>query len=92
MVRLVVHGELDMATAPALRSRIEAVERRSTPVVGVDLSDLSFMDVSGIRVLVDAARRAKAQGRKIVVLNPRRPIQRLLELTAVDTVLEVSFE
>ncbi len=92
MLRLVVRGELDMATAPALKSRIEAIERRGTPVIGLDLDELDFMDATGMRVVLDAARRATAQGRRLVVLNPRESVQRLLSAAGVDLLLEIAFD
>jgi anti-anti-sigma regulatory factor len=45
-----------------------------------------------MRVVLDAARRAKREGRRMVVLNPQPPIRRLFALSAVDRSLEIRFE
>ncbi len=90
--RLAVSGELDMATAPQLAAAIAGDERsRGAPPV-LDLSRLSFMDVAGMRVLLDAARRAKRAGGALVVFNPQPPIRRLFALTAVDRTLQIRFD
>lgn len=89
--RLVVRGELDLATAPWLTDELMAAERDDPSVLTLDLSGLSFMDVAGMRVLLNAARRAKREGWRLVVLNPQPQIRRLFALTAVDRSLEIRF-
>lgn len=50
---LTVHGELDMATAPALGQRVRRLLFwRNVAKVIVDLSDVSFIDSSGVRTLI----------------------------------------
>jgi anti-sigma B factor antagonist len=90
--RLVVEGELDLATAPALAEQLTAAERARPGVVTLDLSELSFISAAGMRVVLDAARRARSGGWRLVVLNPQPLIRRLLALSAVDRSLEIRFE
>ena len=90
--RLAVRGELDMASAAQLGRAIEAQECGDSGVICIDVTELRFMDVSGVRTLLNAARRAGRKGRRLVVLNPQPSIQRLFSLTAVDQTLEVRFE
>jgi anti-anti-sigma factor len=89
VARVLIRGELDFSNAPALRSRLRAVERGNPAVLVLDLADLSFMDVSGLRTILDAARRAAREHRRLVVANPLPPIVRLFELTAIDQSLDV---
>jgi anti-sigma B factor antagonist len=81
---VVAAGEIDMVTAPRLAAAIEAA-----PCVGVDLGAVSFLDVSGLRVLLDAGRRAQAEGRQFAVARPSPLIRRLLAITAIDQSLEI---
>jgi len=90
--RLAVRGELDMATAPRLRMAIASEEEAGPELLRLDLRELDFMDVSGMRVLLDAARRAQRAGRQLVVLNPQPPIRRLFALTAVDRTITIAFD
>ncbi len=81
-----------MATAPQLAAAIAHDEwEQGTPPV-LDLSRLAFMDVAGMRVLLDAARRAKRAGGALVVFNPQPAIRRLFALTAVDRTLQIRFD
>ena len=90
--RLAVTGELDMATAPQLAAAIAARERAYGEPPVLDLSGLGFMDVAGMRVLLDAARRARRAGTHLVVFNPQPSIRRLFALTAVDRTLQIRFD
>ena len=55
----------------------------------LDLAGLNFMDVSGLRAILDAARSMRRHGGAIVIANPMPHIVRLLELTAIDQSVEV---
>lgn len=91
-LRLVVAGELDIATASELLERIDrwAVEPGST--LALDMAEVTFMDVSGMRVLLEAAQRCRGARASFVIYNPRRIATRVFSLTAVDQQLEIRFD
>jgi anti-sigma B factor antagonist len=89
IVRLMLSGELDMATAAALELELQGAEAGQPPVLVLDLAHLKFMGVSGLRSILDAARRARRDGRHFVVTNPEPHISRLFELTAIDQSVEL---
>jgi anti-sigma B factor antagonist len=84
VVRLMLSGELDMSTSTSLELELSTVEARQPEMLVLDLSELRFMGVSGLRSILDAARRARREGRQLVVTNPVPHILRLFELTAID--------
>lgn len=87
---LALEGELDLATVPILMESLEASEREDESVVALDLTELSFLDASGLKAILNAHRRAIRRGeRGLVLLNPSHDIRRLLELTAIDLTIEV---
>lgn len=83
-----VRGDVDLATAPALRDALAAAVRESDAVV-VDLAEVPFMDSTGLGVLVAAANRARAGGRTFVLARPRQIVRNALRLVQVDTVIDV---
>src|SRR3954451_19497478 len=89
IVRLMLSGELDIATAATLELELQMVEARRPPVLVLDLAQLSFMGVSGLRSILDAARRARREERHFVVTNPVPHISRLFELTSIDAPLDL---
>ena len=78
-----------MSSATVLAHELKAVESHHPREIVLDLAELSFMDVTGLRTILDAARRARRDGGSVVIANPMPHIVRLLELTAIDQTLEV---
>ena len=86
-VRVVaVSGELDLDTMPELNAALAVENEPATTVV--DLRGLTFIDSSGVSGVMAAARRARDSGSRLVCVPGTAQIQRVFELTGVDTVLE----
>lgn len=84
----VVHvvGEVDVATAPRLEEALADVD---SGVVVLELSRCTFLDSAGIRTLIGAARRLSDVGGSLRIVSVDPGIARLLEITAVDTLIGV---
>ncbi len=80
-------GELDVATADAVQAKLERVEATDASSIVLDLSDLTFMDSTGVRLLVNAEVRSRADSNRLTLLRGRAAVQRVLELTGVDVLL-----
>ena len=79
---LSVLGELDLATAPALAERLDELGVPGSPRLIVDLAGLSFIDVCGLRVLVDAHERLNRSGYPgLWLARPSPSVRRLFDLT-----------
>ena len=81
-------GVLDLYTAPRLReAMVEVLAGRNDPfVVTLDLSDLDFIDSSGLGVLIAVLKRLRHIGGNLVLRAPSRSLCRLLDLTGLDKV------
>lgn len=77
------YGEIDLYTAPGLRHELTRALADHRTVV-LDLSQVTFMDCSGLRVLLDARAQADRGGRCLVLHGIGRPVARLLELTGLS--------
>jgi anti-anti-sigma factor len=80
---VVVGGEVDMATAPQLDAALAAVDGN----VVVDLAAVSFLDSSGIGVIVRAAQRAQAGGYTLRTRAERDNVWRTLKVTNLAELL-----
>jgi anti-sigma B factor antagonist len=74
-----LEGELDMATADDLSEILRETERRGDPVV-LDFEGISFMDSSGLRVLLEAAS-AEDVGTSVVIVHPTEQVRRVLDIS-----------
>lgn len=83
---LAVVGEIDAHTAPVLAA---AIAECSQDTVVVDMSDVEFVDSSGLRVLIEAHQAADEAGRAIQLARPSVPVSRLLEISGVRDYLVV---
>ena len=89
VIVLKLQGELDMATAPGLGQALNrALDARPT-TLRLDLTELGFLDSTGIRVLIGGCRRAGAQGCAFVLRSPSRSVMKALKLTGVDRLMEI---
>lgn len=79
-------GELDLATTPSLQARLGAADVADADVV-MDLSQLSFIDASGLRTLIDAYRAAVARGHRLCVTPTSPSLDRLLAITGAGGLL-----
>ncbi len=81
-----LRGSLDLATAPTVRAALtEATEKGSHHLI-VDLSQLEFLDSTGLGVLIGAHRRAVERGGSFRLVVSHGPIERLLNITGLVTV------
>ena len=78
---LVAEGEIDLASAPPLELELE--ECLGLGSVVVDLSKVTFIDSTGLRVLLTAHERAGQTGRKVRLVVAEGPVTKLLSITGV---------
>lgn len=77
-----LEGQLDGDSALSLARVLLDAQRRGTSLM-LDLSRLAFLDVAGLRVLVDAARRACGAGCELVLRAPSPAALRLFRITGL---------
>jgi anti-sigma B factor antagonist len=81
-VCLRLEGQLDGASALSL-ARVLLDAQRAGTVLTLDLSRLSFVDIAGLRVLIDAARRAATAGCELFLRAPSPDVRRLFRVTGL---------
>ena len=86
---LAVEGEIDIATSPRLIAALNDVVTDTSGTVLVDLSDVEFMDSTGLALLIRVQRRMGRHGRGFAVVCPDGPVRRIFELTDMVETLGV---
>jgi anti-sigma B factor antagonist len=83
-----VVGEVDLGTAPRLEQAVtEAVEGTDTEVVRIELAQVSFMDSTGLRVLISGVQAAERRGIRFTVANPQPHLLKVMRVTGIDALL-----
>jgi anti-anti-sigma factor len=80
-------GELDLATSDTFRRDLRAALAGDPDRLVVDLADVSFLDSSGIAVLVSAFKAQRERQAELLVVNPQPIVQRALELVGLGTLI-----
>jgi anti-sigma B factor antagonist len=84
---VVVHGEVDLATAPQLRDAALRALAVGAGNLHLDLTGVTFMDSAGLHVLLATRRRARLTGGHLALCGTSRCVDRLLELTGTASIL-----
>jgi anti-sigma B factor antagonist len=83
-------GELDIATAPRLRQELLWLVNSGVRAVTVDLARLTFIDSSGLSVLVMAMKRFREAGGDLELRSPNPATQHIFEVTGLTKVFAIS--
>jgi anti-sigma B factor antagonist len=86
---LSVQGEIDVATAPQLRERLLELVGTGERDVILDLDGVGFLDSTGLGVIVGCLKRARTNGRDLVLVCTNRPILKVLEITGLTRVFAI---
>ncbi|KXB35135.1 STAS domain-containing protein [Atopobium deltae] len=87
---MVVSGEVDVSCADTLRNALtQTLANPDAKTIVVDLAQVSYIDSTGIGVLVGAAHKAADSQRHLTCVNPQKNVARVLTLLGVADELHV---
>lgn len=84
-----LHGSLDLATAPSLRAALIEAANEGKHEIIVDLTELEFLDSTGLGALIGAHRRALENAGRVRLIVHDGPISRLLNITGLMRIFAV---
>jgi anti-sigma B factor antagonist len=86
---LTVSGEIDIQTSPVLEEQLQVVLDRGLSSTVVDLSGVTFLDSTGLSVLISGLRRCQAAGGELRLTGPRPNVRKVLEITGLLDTFQV---
>jgi len=90
---LYLQGELDHHSArPAMRAIENEMEQSLAKECVLDMSGLTFMDSSGIALILKAHKIAAAQGGRVWIENPSRQAMRVMETSGIERIVPIAQE
>jgi anti-anti-sigma factor len=85
-----ISGEIDLTSAPRLEDEVTGLIGDSVSNLTIELGGVSFMDSTGLRVLLKASKLLEGAGGNLVLRHPSDPVRRLLEISGLDTHFEIA--
>src|SRR5262249_15794335 len=80
---IVAAGEIDLSTCQALEAELSKAIAQDSDQIVVDLREVTFMDSTGLGVLIAAHKKAQANGHAIEVRTGEGEVKRLFDLTGL---------
>src|SRR5215204_5655872 len=91
-VRLNVSGDIDLASAPALRDALQGVLDARTGDLDIEMAYTRFCESVGLRAVITVQQELQAADRAMRLVNPPPCVIRLLQLTATSDLFELASE
>lgn len=89
VVLVALRGALEFSRAYTFDEEMRRLEAQRPGTIVLDLRELSFLDSAGLGRVLALQRRARRDGRRLVVVRGSRAVQRLFAITALDAQLEL---
>jgi anti-sigma B factor antagonist len=86
-VVLALTGEIDVASVADVQTALQDLRDAGWEDIVVDLRDVSFIDSTGLGVLIAADERARREGWELAVTKGSPPLERLLKLACLSSSL-----
>jgi anti-sigma B factor antagonist len=86
---ITVSGEVDLATSPDLDNAIIAAIESGTSSLAIDLTDVSFMDSSGLGVVVRGLKRCREADKDLDLVITNERVLKVFGITGLDQVIPI---
>lgn len=83
-------GDVDLQRSPVLREHLKSVSDRKPSRLVVDLSEVSYMDSSGVATLVEAMQLARRGKYPLVLCCLQDRVKSIFEIARLDTVFQIT--
>jgi anti-sigma B factor antagonist len=84
-----VAGEIDVYTSPLLQERLVEVLRDGSSSIVLDLSAVTFLDSTGLGVLITGLKRCRSADGDLVLVTAQPNVLKVLEITGLNDVFQV---
>lgn len=82
-------GDIDLHQSPGFHQKLVELCSEKPARLILDLSEVNYIDSSGIGTLVEIFRRLNKEGRKLVLVSPSERVRSVLEITKLDAFFEI---
>ena len=86
---LVLSGEIDLHASPRMRKALTQMVEREEKRILIDLTAVTYMDSSGIAVLIETMQRTQGYGGQLALFGVPPRVQTVFEIAQLNQVLQV---
>jgi anti-anti-sigma factor len=86
---VVVVGEIDVSTVGSLYEQFACLARQGMCHVALDMAGVSFIDSTGISLLVTEHKRAESMRGELIVFSPSPQLRRMIQMVGLDTYFNI---
>src|SRR5690625_937490 len=92
--QMIVHvsGEVDIYTTPDLQKQLMEVTKQKGQAVVVDLSEVNYMDSTGIGVFISTLKTTNENDSHLKLVNLQSQVMRLFDITGLNEIIEIQPE
>jgi anti-sigma B factor antagonist len=83
-------GEIDLHVSPEVAASLRTIIEKKPKQLVVDLSKVTYMDSSGLAVLIQAMQDVQGYGGKFALANVQPSVQHIFEIARLDQVFQIS--
>jgi anti-sigma B factor antagonist len=87
-----MEGRITIDNSPEMRGRLALALKAKPPEMTVDLSRVTYIEMSGLATLVEASRIARQQGTRLVLTGLQGQVRNLLDITHLDQLFDIAAE
>jgi anti-sigma B factor antagonist len=87
---LQLDGEIDLHVSPEVGQALRTIIERKPKILVVDLAKVTFMDSSGLAVLIEGMQKVQEYGGKLALANLQESVRHIFEIARLDQVFLIS--
>jgi len=86
---LALEGEIDLHESPRIKEKLEPLIARALPRLVVDLSDVTYIDSSGLALFIETLQRMQSKGGQLVLCGLGPSVRAIFEIARLDQVFKI---
>jgi anti-sigma B factor antagonist len=86
---IALEGEIDMHESPEVKNKLYPLIQEHSPRLLIDMQRVSYIDSSGLAVLIDALQRMQSYGGKLALFGIRQSVRVIFEIARLDQVFSI---
>jgi anti-sigma B factor antagonist len=86
---LQLEGEIDLHVSPEVAASLRSMTEKKPTVLAVDLGKVTYLDSSGLAVLIEGMQNVQQYGGKFAIANLQESVKHILEIARLDQVFRI---